>query len=310
MLKDLWAIKYRPKTFDSYIFQDEHQKVIIEQFVVDKSIPHLMLIGHRGTGKTSLAFVLKNLLGVDDYDFMHLNASHDNSVDTIRHKVTTFASTIPAGDFKIVLLDEADWLTAAAQATLRGILEDEDMVKNVRFIFTCNHPQKIIPEIHSRCQDFKFKTMDKEQMLGIAAEILISEHVKVGSEELLQKYVDLASPDLRKLINLLQKNTVGGKLQEPATNDASMEYQLELLDLIDSGNWERARELVCENVEGDDWMEVYRFIYDYIHEVGRFKEVKKWKQAIVIIADHLYRHATVGDAEINFTACIIRLTEV
>jgi DNA polymerase III delta prime subunit len=309
-LKEQWALKYRPKTLDNYIFQSETDKNIIEGYIKQQSIPNLMLVGHRGTGKTTLAYILKTALEIDDFDFLEINASDDNSVEMVRQKLTSFVNTIPAGTFKVVFLDEADYLTLNAQAVLRNMLEDEVISQNARFIFTCNYPQKILPEIRSRLQEFDFKTLSKDSMMLQAAEILAAEKVKVSSEELLNEFVDNAYPDMRKLIVNLQKNTIDGKLQKPTADGGAIEYKLEILDLLDKGDWERIRDIVCANVDGDEWLEVYRFIYDYIHEVGKFKDIKKWKQAIVIISDHLYRHQSVADAEINFTACIIRLTEV
>jgi DNA polymerase III delta prime subunit len=310
MIKQLWAIKYRPKTIDEYIFQDEAQKEIIKKFIAEQSIPNLLLAGHRGTGKTTLALVLKNALGLSDTDLLILNASDDNSVDTIRHKVKSFVSSMSDGPFKLVLLDEADYLSQNAQATLRNLLENEDLSANARFVFTCNYPKRIMPEIRSRCQEFTFKSMDRDLMLEKAAEILQNEKVKVSSIELLEEFIDAVYPDFRKLIVMLEQNSVNGILQSPVNKDTSIEWKIEILELLNKGNWERIRNIVCENVENDEWIDVYRFLYDHIHETDKFKDEKKWKAAIVTIGDYLYRHDKVADVEINFTACIIKLTEI
>ena len=309
-VKQIWASKYRPKIVDDYIFQDESQKNIVLNYIKDQSIPNLFFTGHRGIGKTTLALILKNALNIEDVDFLAINASDDNSVDVIRNKIKNFISTFAVGPFKIVLLDEADYLTVNAQAILRNLMEDEDYSANARFILTCNYEKKIIPELRSRCQEFKFKSLSKDDMLGRLAEVLTFEKVKVTNLELLDKYIDLCYPDMRKLLIMAEQNNVDGKLQEPVNKDTSLEYKLELLDCLAQNNWERARTIVCDNVDGDQWVEVYQFLYEYLHEVGKFTDQKKWKQGIVIIADHLYRHANCADSEINFTACIIRLTEV
>src|SRR5216683_3480986 len=132
--KQVWAAKYRPKTIDDFIFQDESHKKIILKYIKEKSIPNLFLSGHRGIGKTSLAQVLKNELNIEDIDFLSINASDDNSVDVIRNKIKSFVTTYAVSDFKIVLLDEADWLTPNAQAILRNLMEDELCTANARFI--------------------------------------------------------------------------------------------------------------------------------------------------------------------------------
>lgn len=312
MLQKLWAVKNRPSTLEGFIFQDDNQKSIINKFIQEQSIPNLMFTGHRGTGKTTLAYILKNALGVEDPDFLKLNASSDNSVDTIRYKITSFVNTMATGPFKLVLFDEGDRFSEAAQDALRGLTEDEHITQNARFILTCNNDKRVSPNLRSRFQEFSFTKMDKDFMLEKAAEILSKEKIKVSSIELLESYVNLAHPDLRKLIVMLEQNSRDGKLQEPVNNDTSMEYKLEILDMLDKGDWQSVRKIVCANVEGEEWIEVYRFLYDYIHEVARFKDVKKWKQSIIILAEYLYRETNnkCADSEINFTACIIKLIDL
>lgn len=311
MLQKLWAVKYRPSTLEGYIFQDDNMKSIVTKFIQEKSIPNLMFKGHRGTGKTTLAYILKDALGVDDSDFLKLNASTDNSVDTVRYKITSFVNTMASGDFKLVLFDEGDRFSEAAQDALRGLTEDEHITQNARFILTCNNDKRVSPNLRSRFQEFSFTKMDKELMLEKAATILSQEKIKVSSIELLEQYVNMSYPDLRKLIVMLEQNSRDGKLQEPVNSDTSMEYKLEILDHLNRGEWEKIRAVVCANVESsEEYVEVYRFLYDYLHEVDKFKDVKKWKQAIIIIADHLYKNDKVADVEINLAACVIRLTEL
>ena len=310
MAKSIWAIKHRPKNIDDYIFQDEKHKTVILNYIKEGSIPNLFLSGHRGIGKTTLALILKNELGIEDVDFLSLNASDDNSVDVIRNKIKTFVSTVAVGPFKIVLLDEADYLTPNAQAILRNLMEDESYSANARFILTCNYPKKVIPELRSRCHELNFKSLSKDDMLTRLGEVLSIEKVKVSSIELLDTYIDMCYPDMRKVLIAVEQNTVDGKLQEPVNTDTSLEYKLEILDHLNNGNWEAIRKVVCDNVDGDQWVEVYQFLYAYIHEIDRFSDPRKWKMGIVIIADHLFKHSSIADPEINFTACIIRLTEV
>lgn len=311
-MKTLWSIKYRPTTIDNYIFQDDAMKAQIEKFVREKNIPHLMLSGHRGTGKTSLVHVLKHHLEIDDIDFLAINASNENSVETIRSKIMGFISTHAISQFKIVLLNEADYLTINSQAILRTILEDEDIYNNARFILTYNYSNKIIPELKSRSQELFFRTLNRDKVLEHTAIILKKEKVKVASIELLEKYIDLAFPDLRKILQTLQDNVLDGRLQEPSstTTDSSVEYKVHIIELFEKGDWQGIRDVVNKNVDGDEFVELYKFFYEYLGEIAKFKDVNKHKAGIVVIADHLYRNSLVADQEINFIAFIIRLLEI
>ena len=150
MAKDLWVEKYRPKEVKDYVFRDKAQKDQVNGWVKDKSIPHLLFSGHAGIGKTTLAKVLLNELEVNEYDVLEINASRTNSVEDVRDKIVNFVQMIPFGDFKVVLLDEADYLSPNAQAALRGVMEEYH--NTARFILTCNYPNRIIPALHSRCQ--------------------------------------------------------------------------------------------------------------------------------------------------------------
>lgn len=312
MTKQLWPIKYRPTTIDNYIFQDDAMKAQIEKFVAEKNIPHLMLSGHRGTGKTSLVHVLKHHLEIEDVDFLAIDASNENSVETIRSKIMGFISTHAISQFKLVLLNEADYLSINSQAILRTILEDEDIYNNARFILTYNYGNKIIPELKSRCQELFFRTLNRDKVLEHTAIILKKEKVKVASIELLEKYIDLSFPDLRKILQTLQDNVLDGRLQEPSstTTDSSVEYKVQIIELLEKGDWQGIREVVNKNVDGDEFIELYKFFYEYLGEVAKFKDINKRKAGIVIIADHLYRNSLVADQEINFIAFIIRLLEV
>lgn len=307
MAKQLWSIKYRPKTLDDYIFKDEAHRALVERWVTEKNIPHIFLKGHRGTGKTSLALLLKNLLEVEDSDFLSLNASDDNNIETIRTKVKNFISTFAYGHFKIVLLDEADGLTPAAQGTLKSMMEE--FSDNARFILTCNKPNKVIPELHSRCQSLEYKALDKEQMLERAAVILKKEKVKVGSIENLESYIESCYPDFRRVIETLDQNSIDGHLLpfDERKEDIS-DWQMKLVEIIEGDNFAGLREAMSAVTSDDEWDEVYRFLYDNLHELGKFKgDFDRWSQGVVIIGDHLFRHSQVADPEINAAAMMIRL---
>lgn len=310
MAKKLWSIKYRPTTLDEYIFKNDDQKKLIEKWVSEKSIPHLLLKGHRGTGKTSLAYLLKDLLGIDDTDFLVLNASDENSVDTIRTKVKNFISTFALGDFKIVFLDEADRLTPAAQDTLKSMMEEYS--DNARFILTCNKPHKIIPELSdSRVQNIEYKVLDKDQMLERAAVILQMEKVKTSIDNL-EKYVDACYPDFRKVLETLDQNSFDGVLLPFEEHEEDItDYQLKIVEMVESNSYRNIREAMSAVVSDDEWEEVYRFMYDNLHELGKFKKnFELWSKGIVVIADHLFRHSQVSDPEINAASMFLRLGDL
>ncbi len=149
-MKELWTEKYRPVDINSYVFRDAKQKQQVAGWLADGALPHLLFSGAPGTGKTTLAKVLLNELGINSMDVLEINASNENNVDTIRNKITNFASTMPFGDMKYVLLDEADYITPNGQAALRGVMEM--YASSCRFILTCNYPQRVIPALHSRTQ--------------------------------------------------------------------------------------------------------------------------------------------------------------
>lgn len=307
MAKELWEIKYRPKSVEDYLFQDDKHRELVNKFISEKTIPHLLLNGHRGTGKTSLAVVLKNELEIDDSDFMVINASDENNVDTMRNKIKGFISTYSMSEFKLVLLDEADYLSQSAQALLRNMMEE--YANNARFILSCNRGNKIIPELKSRCFEILFKRMDKTDMLERLAIILKAEKVKVNLRTL-TTYVDMAYPDMRKAIQLIQNNSLDGILQEPSEIDPSTEVNLKVVELMEANKYSSIREAISGNMSDDDWEQLYTFLYTYLHEIGKFSDEKKWKAGIIILAEHLYKHSLVADPEINAVAMFLRLGDI
>lgn len=303
----LWVEAYRPQSVDQYIFHDAQQRAAVMRMINDQSIPHLLFSGVQGSGKTTLARILIKAMDTDTSDFLIINASDERGIDTFRDKIKSFATTMPVGTFKIVLLEEADNLTPDAQQALRRFMEEYADV--VRFILTCNYENKVIPPIKSRCQHFHFKAADKNDVAEYLINILAQE--KVGFDlNLLDKYIAYGYPDVRKIVNTLQQNTVDGKLQAPKFEGTDGDYKFKLIDLVERDKWLDARKLVCGNVTSDQWEDVYRFLYENISRAPKFQQKDKWEEAIIVIAEHLYKHSIVADPEINAAAMFIRLGQL
>ena len=303
----LWCEKYRPTTLDDYVFHNEAHKKAFTQMVADKTIPHLLLSGVQGSGKTTIAQILINEIGFESADVLIINASDENSVDDMRDKIKNFIGTFAMGDFKVVLLEEADYLTHSAQAILRKYMEDE--ASTARFILTCNYINRIRPTIRSRSQHYIFKSADKNEITEFAAKILIEENIEFDLETL-DKYISVGYPDIRKIVNLIQQNCISGQLLNQAAEVEAGDYKFALLDLISEDKWAEARALACANVPGAEWEGVYRFLYENLEKSPKFAKKENYEPGYVIIAKFLYRHGFVSDAEINAAAMFIELSQV
>jgi replication factor C small subunit len=304
-MKDLWVEKYRPKTVSGYVFRDDHQRNQINTWIKDKSIPHLLLSGAAGIGKTTLAKVLINELGIEDYDVLEINASRTNSVDDVRDKITNFVQMIPFGPFKVVLLDEADYLSPNAQAALRGVMEEYHATS--RFILTCNYPNRIIPAIHSRCQGFHVERTDITEFTARVATILVDENVEFDLDTL-DLYVKVAYPDLRKCINLVQQNVNEGTLAAPNKADGGeADWKFDMVTLFKAGKITEGRKLLCGKIRAEEMEEVYRWLYDNLEIFG---ESKNQDQAIIVIKAGLVDHVVCADPEINLAATLVKLSRL
>ena len=304
-MKELWVEKYRPKSIDGYVFRDEHQRKQIETWIKDQSIPHLLLSGNAGIGKTTLAKILINELGIEEYDVLEINASRTNSVDDVRDKITNFVQMIPFGPFKVVLLDEADYLSPNAQAALRGVMEEYH--STARFILTCNYPNRIIPAIHSRCQGFHVERTDITEFTARVATILVNEMVDFDLETL-DNYVKVTYPDLRKCINLVQQNVSEDKLTQPDKGDqGEADWKFDMVSLFNAGKITEGRKLLCGKIRAEEMEEVYRWLYD---NISIFGDSKNQDSAILIIKQGLVDHTLVADAEINLAAVLIKLARL
>jgi DNA polymerase III delta prime subunit len=305
-MKELWVEKYRPKNLDGYVFKDDHQRGLIEHWIKEGSIPHLLFSGHAGVGKTTLAKILLNILDVQDTDIMLANGSKEGRKIEWVDKLIGFCSTMPFGDYKVVLIDEADYLNPqSVQPALRNLMEQ--YTNSVRFILTCNYPNKILPPIHSRCQNLHIEKTDLNEFTARVATILVEENIDFELDTL-DTIVKGTYPDLRKCINNIQMNSIDGVLRLPDNNDTgSADYRVEMVSLFKLGKISDARKLVCSQARPEEMEDIYRWLYD---NVELFGDDAKQEKAILIIKQGLVDHTLVSDPEINLAATLIRLSHI
>jgi DNA polymerase III delta prime subunit len=306
-MKQLWVEQYRPDTMDGYVFVDNQQRDQVKQWIQDGSIPHLMLSGSAGTGKTTLAKLLINELGVDEYDVMYANGSKEARKVEWVDRLISFCQTMPFGKFKVVLIDEADYMNPnSVQPALRNLMEDYS--QTVRFILTCNFPHKIIAPLHSRCQGFHIVKTDHTEFTARVATVLVTENVEFDIDTL-DSYVKATYPDMRKCLNLLQMNSQSGTLAAPGAGDRSArDWKLDCVHMFKQGQIREARSLLCQSSSPEDAEEIFRWMYDNLELWGNTTE--KQDQAIVIIRDGLVKHNAVADVEINLSATLIELSNI
>ncbi len=305
----LWVDKYIPNTLDEYVWRDATMREKFEEWLEEGALPHLLFSGKAGVGKTSLAKLLLKTLGVPLADVLFVKASAERKIDDFEAKIKGFVQTYPMFDnvhgYKYVILDECDMLSEATQKFLRS--EIEDYSKTVRFILTCNNPQKVSAPIRSRCQEFFFDALSMEEFIIRVMDILAQEGI-VAEHDSLTDYIEDSYPDLRSCIGLMQKNSVKGVLRPKTDTSAKSQHLLDAIELFKKGKHTDARKMIITNVNEDEYTDVYRFLYEHISMFGNTQDEQD--DGLVIIRDGLYKHNLIADPEINLSATLVQLIRI
>jgi replication factor C small subunit len=294
----LWIEKYRSETLEQYIGNDAI-KARIADCIANNDIPHFIFAGSAGTGKTTLAkLIVKNI----QCDYLYINASDENGIDTIRDKVKGFASTASFQPIKIVILDEADFLTQPAQAALRNLIEEYSAY--TRFILTCNYVERLIEPLQSRCELHMLKPPTKGAVAKhLCLNVLDIENITYDMKDVAQ-VINMFYPDVRSILKTLQQFSKNGKLVVDAIDDDWTKQLVQILIKRDKNAWYQVRQLVAD-AQVDDFQTAYRYMFDHLTEFSYGNDA----QLSVILDDFIWRAGVVPDKEINFAACIAKVLD-
>lgn len=299
MVKRVWVEKYRPQKVSDVIVKNERDREKFDHYVKEGSFPNILFEGGAGTGKSSMSNALVKSIGINKLDVLKINCSHEK-IDAMRDKVMTFSMTMPLGDFKVVRLEELDGIGHEAQKLLRDVIETTE--KSCRFIATCNYTNLLLAPLRSRFQEYQFYAPSKDEVLVRSAEILEAENVTFDIDDL-EKTVEAGYPDFRKIIQLLESNSIGGTLRIDGGGSAG-DWKLGLLPLLEAGNLTASRKLICETASPAELVEVYGFLYRNIH---RLKKLKQKDEAVIQLADYQKHHPNAYDKELHIAALFAEL---
>jgi len=296
----LWVEKYRPDSLEGYI-GNEYILEKIKIYIENNDVPHLLLHGDAGTGKTTLA---KIIVGGIDCDYMYINASDERGIDTLRDKIRGFSASVGFKTWKIVILDESDYLTRDAQAALRNLMET--FSKSTRFILTCNYPEKIIPPIQSRCQLFEIIPPSKKEVAKRLNDILMGEGIQFQMQDL-APIVNSGYPDIRRVINSAQRQVIDGKLVIDKQSTIELTYAEKIIDILKSGSDTKTKFNAIRQILADSRIRDYTKLYSMLYE--RVDEYAGNKVGVTIlnIAEAQYKDSLVVDKEINVMAMFVNI---
>jgi DNA polymerase III delta prime subunit len=295
----IWAEKYRPSKLEDYVGNDT-LKNKVAQYIETNDIPHLLLYGSAGTGKTTLAKLITNSIKCD---MLYINASDENGIDTIRVKIKNFACNIGFNPLKVIILDEADYFTPAGQAGLRNTMET--FSEHTRFILTCNYHERIIEPIQSRCQAFAIHPPTKKDVAANLVNILKKENVKMDNDGVVL-LVNTHYPDIRAIINTAQRNVVDGVLTLAREDVLEGDIKAKIVEMLKNDDKKQAftdiRQLLADN-SIKSFADFYTILFEKVEEYAP----NNVADAIIIIADGQFQDASVVDKEICFMSTIIKL---
>ena len=298
----LWVEKYRPTTMDTYI-GNEHLKSKVSVYLESGDLPHLLLYGRAGTGKTTLAKLLVNNI---DCDYLYINASDENSVEVVRDKVKNFASTLGFQEMKVIILDECDYITPNAQAALRNLMET--FSKNCRFILTCNYVERIIDPIQSRCQSFQIIPPDRKQVAQHMSNILDNENIKYELDNIVT-IVNSGYPDIRRVINGAQRQVVNNELVIDKSSIIQNDYKNQVLEILKTqdkkNSFKNIRQLLADS-KVTDFSDLFRLMFDTVDDWGKGHIA----ECILILSKYQQSDAIVVDKEINVMAMFTEIIGV